>query len=107
MECHASNGPLDELDGLNPTRALILQAYYALRRTYPPTQIGVPQITRWIKVNEPDESFPSDSLIQLTLRQADVVHRRPGRPRGDCPTPVPAPPFFVRRRLRLFARARP
>jgi hypothetical protein len=94
MECLALNGHLDELDDLNPTRALILQAYYGLRRTYPPTQIGTPQIAAWIKHHEPDESFPSDSLILLTLRGAKVVHRARGRPRRDCPTPVPAPPFL-------------
>ena len=93
------NGHLDELDGLNPTRALILQAYYALRRTYPPTDIGVPQIAAWIKHYEPDESFPSDSLILLTLRHAEVTHRGRGRPRRDHPTPVPAPPFLTSERL--------
>jgi hypothetical protein len=87
-------GLLDELDGLNPSRALILQAYYALRRTYPPTQIGTRQIAAWIKLHEPDESFPSDSLILLTLREAKVNHRPRGRPRCDQPTPVPAPPFL-------------
>jgi hypothetical protein len=32
MDDVASHGLLDEIDGLNPARALILQAYYALRR---------------------------------------------------------------------------
>jgi hypothetical protein len=107
MECLVSTGLLDEVDGLNPARALILQGYYALRRVYPPTQIGAPQIGAWIKRNEPDEALPSDSLILLTLRQAGVVHRPPGRPRGDRPTPVPAPPLFLLRRLRLHGWGRP
>jgi hypothetical protein len=88
-------GHLDERDRLNPTRALILQAYYALRRTYAPRQIGTRQITDWIKLYEPHESVPSESLILLTLREAKVPHRSPGRPRRDEPTPVPAPPFFL------------
>jgi hypothetical protein len=94
MECLSLNGHLDKHDGLNPTRALILQAYYGLRRMYPATQIGTPEIAAWIKRYEPDESFPSDSLILLTLRCAEVAHRPRGRPRSDCPTPVPAPPFL-------------
>jgi hypothetical protein len=104
MEDLLSREHLDEVDGLNPTRALILQAYFALRRSYPPTQIGTVQITTWIEHYEPDESVPSDSLVLLTLRQAKVVHRPPGRPRGDRPTPVPAPPFFLPRRPRLLVR---
>jgi len=89
MELCAAHGPLDELDGLNPTRALILQGYYALRRTCGPTQIGVPQITRWIRSQEPKASRPSESLILLTLREAKVVRRGRGRPRADCPTQHP------------------
>jgi hypothetical protein len=106
METLVLNGHLDESDGLNPTRALILQAYYALRRTYPPTQIGVPQIEAWIKRYEPDESSPSESLILLTLRNAEVVHRGRGRPRRDAPTPVPAPPFLSPDRRPLLDQAR-
>jgi hypothetical protein len=45
MDSIALTGHLDERDGLNPTRALILQAYYGLRRTYAPTQIGTRQIS--------------------------------------------------------------
>jgi hypothetical protein len=96
MDALALSGHLDERDGLNPTRALILQAYYGLRRTYAPTQIGTRQITDWIKLYEPNESLPSESLILLTLRQTKVPHRSRGRPRLDDPTPVPAPPFFLR-----------
>ena len=102
MVAYVSCEHLDEVDGLNSTRALILQAYFALRRTYPPTQIGTAQITRWIEHCEPDEAVPSDSLVLLTLRQAKVVHRPPGRPRSDRPTPVPAPPLFLPRRPRLL-----
>lgn len=78
----ACSGHLDELDGLNPTRALILQGYYALRRTSTPRQIGTRQIATWIRQHEPHESMPSDALIQLTLTQAKVPHRLPGRPRN-------------------------
>jgi hypothetical protein len=81
MACLVASGRLDERDGLNPTRALILQGYYALRRSYAPTQIGTPQVAAWIKHYEPDEALPSDALIQMTLANAKVPHRPPGRPR--------------------------
>jgi hypothetical protein len=89
-----SSGRLDELDGLNPTRALILQAYYAVRRTRVAPQIGVPQIAGWIARNEPEEPLPSDALVQLTLMRAKVPHRPPGRPRRGSSAPVSAPPFL-------------
>jgi hypothetical protein len=98
MESLLSPGLLDERDGLNPTRALILQAYYALRRTCLPTQIGSREIAAWIKRHEPHESLPSDSLIGLTLAHAQILHRAPGRPRHDRCTPVPAAPFLLARR---------
>jgi hypothetical protein len=94
MEGSVLQDLLDKLDGLNPARALILQAYYGLRRIYGPRQIGTRQIAAWIKLHEPEESLPSDSLIVLTLRQAKVAHRPRGRPRHDRPTPVPAPPLL-------------
>ncbi len=103
MEYLVSHGPLDELDGLNPSRALILQAYYALRRTYPPTQIGTPQISAWIKLQEPDEPVPSDSLILLTFRHTKLVHRppwatarRPPYARAGAPLFSPASPSAPR-----------
>ena len=101
----ALNGHLDDLDGLNPTRALILQAYYALRRTSTPRQIGTPQIAAWIRRQEPDESMPSDALIQLTLTLALVPHRLPGRPRHGSAAPAspflrPNPPASPNRRPR-------
>jgi hypothetical protein len=87
-----SPGRLDKLDRLNPTRALILQAYYGQRRTNAPSQIGTRQIATWIKYHEPDEPLPSTALIQLTLTHAKVPHRAPGRPRRDgAPS---APPFL-------------
>ena len=93
------DGHLDQLDGLNPTRALILQAYYALRRISTPRQIGTRQIGTWIRQHERQESMPSDALIQLTLTQAKVPHRLPGRPRKGSAEPgspllclAPAPP---------------
>jgi hypothetical protein len=104
--CLLSDGLLNELDGLNPTRALILQAYYAVRRSIPPTDIGVPQILAWIRDHEPGASRPSESLILLTLRQAGVVHRRRGRPRNDRPTPEPAPPFSPSKGLLFHGQAR-
>ena len=99
MESLLSPGLLDERDGLNPTRALILQAYYALRRTCVPTLIGSREITTWIKHHEPDESLPSDSLIRLTLAHAKLLHRSPGRPRHDGRALEPAPPFWLAHRL--------
>jgi len=102
MACLVTSGRLDERDGLNPTRALILQAYYALRRSYAPGQIGTSEISAWIKHDEPDESLPSDALIQLTLANAKVPHRRPGRPRHDSAAPVPAPPLCPPHRPQLL-----
>jgi hypothetical protein len=87
-----SPGRLDKLDGLNPTRALILQAYYGQRRMSAPSQIGTRQIAMWIKDHEPHEPLPSAALIQLTLMQAKVPHRAPGRPRRDGA--ASAPPFL-------------
>ena len=95
---HTSSGHLDKLDGLNATRALILQGYYALRRTSPPRQIGTRQIAAWIKQHEPEEMMPSDALIQLTLKQAKVPHRLPGRPRKESVARPLATPFFALRR---------
>jgi hypothetical protein len=97
MECDVSSGLLDEVDGLNPSRALILQAYYAVRRTRAPSQIGTRDIERWIKRHEPGESLPSDSLILLTLRHAKVMHRPPGRPRTRPPGTESSSPFFPSR----------
>jgi hypothetical protein len=93
----AQSGHLDELDGLNATRALILQAYYGLRRTSAPREIGTREIAAWIKRHEPEEVMPSDALIQLTLTQAKVPHRLPGRPRNNSGAPSVAPPFFLLR----------
>ena len=73
-------------DGLNAARALILATYYTLRRTHPPETIGTAAILAWITAHEPGVTPPSTALVQLTLTQAGVVHRGPGRP----PT---TPPF--------------
>ena len=76
-------------DGLNPMRALILQAYYSLRRTRLPGDIGTTDIVDGIETHEPHLNAPSAALVQLTLKGAKVAHRAPGRPRGaGC-----APPF--------------
>ena len=95
----STSGLLDEVDGLNATRALILQAYYALRRLYPPTRIGAQEIAAWIRHCEPDESQPSVALIQLTLAHAKVPHRAPGRPRRESVVRVAVSPLLFRRRL--------
>jgi hypothetical protein len=93
----ASSGHLDELDGLNPTRALILQGYYALRRRSSPRQIGTRQIAAWLRQHEPEETMPSDALIQLTLTRANAPHRLPGRPRKDGAARAVTPPFLLLR----------
>ena len=80
MDDLSASALLDDLDGLNSAGALILQAYYALRRGTRPPEIGTRQIAAWIHGHEPSEALPSDSLILLTLRQAKVHHRSPGRP---------------------------
>jgi len=92
MDNVLSAGLLDERDGLNPTRALILQAYYALRRTNTPDRIGSREITVWIKQCEPNEAMPCESLIRMTLAQAGIAHRAPGRPSNDSRAVVS--PFF-------------
>ena len=99
--------PLDD-DGLNPTRALILQAYYALRRTRAAGQIGTREIIEWVERHEAELESPSPSLVQLTLKNADVVHRGRGQPsrvsrrpqdEGDEPSP-PLSIFVVPMRTR-------
>jgi len=88
------DGGLGELlveDGINPTRALILQAYYGLRRSHAASEIGTREIVAWIEAREPDTEVPSLSLIHLTLEQAGVAHRGPGRPSNKVQGP---PPFY-------------
>jgi hypothetical protein len=97
------SGRLHELDGLNAHRALILQAYYALRRFHPPTHIGAQEIAACIKHYEPDTPQPSVALIQLTLAHAKVAHRAPGRPRRESLVRATASPLLFRCRLRLRA----
>ena len=100
----ASNEPLDD-DGLNSTRALILHAYFGLRRTQQPTTIGAREIATWIETHEKEESIPSPSLIQLVLAHAKVPHRKPGRPRLSAPKS--APPLCKRRgKLKIIVRAK-
>lgn len=95
-----ANERLDKTDGLNAMRALILQGYYALRRARLPRDIGTRQIAAWIKEHEPEESRPSAALIQLTLKQAGVPHRLPGRPRkGSAAGSLTPPPFSLQARV--------
>jgi hypothetical protein len=75
-------------DGLNPTRALILATYYTLRRTRPPEEVGTAEILGWIQVHEPKVTLPSAALVQLTLTQAKVPHRAPGRPSVTASSPL-------------------
>lgn len=76
--------PLGE-DGLNAGRALILHAYYGLRCTRAPQDIGTTEIVRWIEEHQPHQTRPSPSLIRLTLVNAKVPHRPPGRPESEPP----------------------
>jgi hypothetical protein len=99
----SASGRLHELDGLNAHRALILQAYYALRRFHPPTHIGAQEIAACIKHYEPDTPQPSVALIQLTLAHAKVAHRAPGRPRRESLVRATSSPLLFRCRLRLRA----
>jgi hypothetical protein len=101
MDDPLSPGLLDDRDGLNPTRALILEAYYALRRMRLPGHIGTRDISVWIKTREPTESRPSDSLILLTLARAGIAHRAPGRPRQDSVARRAGSPFLPARRRSL------
>jgi hypothetical protein len=67
-------------DGINSARALILHAYFGLRRSRAAEQIGTSEVISWIRMHEPDEPAPSASLVQLTLDEAGVSHRARGRP---------------------------
>lgn len=61
MATTAAADPLDD-DGINPTHALILEAYWMLRREFAAESIGSTEIAPWIRTNEPDLSLPSPSL---------------------------------------------
>jgi hypothetical protein len=91
----ATTSHLDELDGLNATRALILHAYYGLRRGVAPREIGTREIAAWIEQHEPDEIMPSEALIQLTLKHAKIPHRLPGRPRKNSGAQSVVSPFVL------------
>lgn len=82
------------IDGVTPLRALVLQAYWALRRVRTPDQIGTPDVRYWIRANTPRAERPSDSLIRATLLAAKLPRRVEGRPRRGSTMPyVPVPPF--------------
>lgn len=90
---------LPTADGVTPLRALVLQAYWALRRVRTPDLIGTPDLRAWIRTHAPYTDRPSDTLVRVTLLAVGVPHRKPGRPRrGTTPTPVPIPPFCPTRR---------
>jgi hypothetical protein len=70
-------------DAIDATRALILQAYFALRRTRTGRAIGVREVREWIDVHAADTACPSDAVIQRALVAAGLTHRRPGKPHRD------------------------
>ena len=75
-------------DGLNAARALILQAYYGVRRERAPETIGSPEILAWISFQEPAFTLPSPALIQLVLAKAGLLHRHRGHPRKADSAPL-------------------
>jgi len=83
------------IDGVTSLRALVMQAYWALRRVRTPDLIGTPDIRFWIRANAPRAERPSDSLIRATLLAARLPRRAGGRPRRGTTMPyVPVPPFL-------------
>ena len=97
MATTAAAYALDD-DGINPARALILHAYWGLRRAHPPASLGTREIAAWIRAHEPDLPLPSPSLIQLTLDDAKVARRAPGRPSKALRLPPFCPATEPRRR---------
>jgi len=96
----AANDPLDD-DGINPTRALILQAYWSLRRHHPASALGTREILAQIRVLEPDLPLPSPALILTTLELVGVKRRAPGLPSKASCLPPFCPATEPRRRSRL------
>jgi len=82
-------------DDLTPTRALILEAYYALRRVRTAASIGSGEIRHWIRQHEGPGQIPSESLVLSTLIAAGVPRRGTGRPRRVPLSAAPAAPPFV------------
>jgi hypothetical protein len=84
---------LKDVERLTPLRALVLQAYYGLRRFHEASGIGTAEIRAWIRAGEPNVERPSGSLVRSTLLAAGVPHRKEGRPRrGATLRIVPASP---------------
>jgi hypothetical protein len=80
----AQQTPLTVPDAaIDATRALILHAYFGLRRTRTGRMIGVREVREWIGAHEPEADVPSDAVIQRALVAAGVAHRRPGKPHRD------------------------
>ena len=78
------------IDGVTSLRALVMQAYWALRRVRTPDLIGTPDIRFWIRANAPRAERPSDSLIRATLLAARLP-RRAGAVRVAAPPPRTGP----------------
>ena len=80
---------------MTPLRALVLQAYWALRRVRTPDIIGTPDILNWIRTHAPRAEPPSATLVRVTLLAAEVPHRKGGRPRRESTFPALATPPFL------------
>ncbi len=100
MAVTAAHDPLDD-EGINPTRALILQAYWSLRRHHPASAVGTREILDQIRVLEPDLPLPSPALVLTTLELIGVKRRAPGRPSKASCLPPFCPATEPRRRSRL------
>jgi hypothetical protein len=95
--------PATGSDHLTPARALILQAYYALRGHTPAAQIGSHEIRvairEFIRLHRLSREVPCASLVRMTLLEAGVPHRPTGRPRKESRTRDPqGPPLLPIRR---------
>jgi hypothetical protein len=96
MSSMASGTAVPADDGLTPMRALILEAYYALRQVRAASTIGSAEIRKWIRTRKGCGDVPSESLVLLTLAEADVPRRGTGRPRRESRVQdASAPPLFV------------
>ena len=96
---------LKDVERLTPLRALVLQAYYGLRRSHEADEIGTSEIRAWIRAREPKVERPSGSLVRMTLLASGVPHRKEGRPRrGRLLRIVPASPPLSPERPGILSR---